>query len=333
MITAYRKNQQPEVITLADQPSPDVSADVLPDLSDVIWIDILDPTPQEHAAAQQAFGLPLPTADSLKDIEPSSRLHSEALGLYLTIWLVSEKDSNKAKLVEVGFVLTPHYLISVRYHDTRSFAAVAREYAAIAPENCTPIMALLTAVDTLSDANAEMLERTVEEIDKTAGEVFGRHLRGKRKPPQYLEERVARFVAYHRLLSKVRDSLISKTRMMSYLHTKKVITDGSDHSDFAATISHDMQTLAEHANFISGNLSFLVDATLGIISVEQNAIIKIFSIASVVFLPPTLVASIYGMNFSIMPELHWTYGYPLAILAMVTTAVIPFVFFRWKGWL
>jgi magnesium transporter len=94
-----------------------------------------------------------------------------------------------------------------------------------------------------------------------------------------------------------------------------------------------VQTLAEHANFISGNLSFLSDATLGIINIEQNAIIKIFSIASVVFLPPTLVASIYGMNFDIMPELHWTYGYPLAIVTMIITAVIPFMFFRWKGWL
>jgi magnesium transporter len=325
LITIYRKDLRPLNLNILDQPSPD--------LSDAIWIDILNPSAEEHAAAEALFGMALPNSVTLKDIEPSSRLHTEASGLYLTIWLVSETESHKAKLVEVGFVLTPRHLISLRYKETRAFASVAREYGAIEPQSRTPIFTLLTAIDTISDASAEVLERAVEDIDKTAGEVFGRHLRGKRKPSQYLEERVASFVAYHRLLSKVRDSLISTTRLMSYLHTKKLINDGTDYADFAATISHDMQTLAEHANFISGNLSFLLDATLGIISVEQNAIIKIFSIASVVFLPPTLVASIYGMNFHIMPELHWTYGYPLAIFAMVITAVIPFVFFRWKGWL
>ena len=100
-----------------------------------------------------------------------------------------------------------------------------------------------------------------------------------------------------------------------------------------ASISRDIHSLSEHVSYISGNLTFLLDASLGIINVEQNAIIKIFSIASVVFLPPTLVASIYGMNFAHMPELQWSYGYPLAIFVMLISAIIPFIVFRWKGWL
>ncbi|MGG2474262.1 CorA family divalent cation transporter, partial [Rhizobium sp. BR5] len=99
------------------------------------------------------------------------------------------------------------------------------------------------------------------------------------------------------------------------------------------SIGRDIQSLNEHASFVSGNLTFLLDASLGIINIEQNGIIKIFSIASVVFLPPTLVASIYGMNFQLMPELNWTFGYPLALVVMVMSAIIPFLFFRWKGWL
>ena len=102
---------------------------------------------------------------------------------------------------------------------------------------------------------------------------------------------------------------------------------------FCRSISRDIQSLSEHASFISGNITFLLDASLGLINVEQNAIIKIFSIASVVLLPPTLVASVYGMNFRVMPELEWYFGYPWALAAMVISAVIPFFFFRWKGWL
>jgi magnesium transporter len=112
-----------------------------------------------------------------------------------------------------------------------------------------------------------------------------------------------------------------------------VLQDDKDMRELCRTITRDVQSLSEHANFVSGNITFLLDASLGFINLEQNAIIKIFSIASVVFLPPTLAASIYGMNFKVMPELEWTFGYPFALCVMVVSAVVPFFFFRWKGWL
>lgn len=325
MITAYFKDQQSRQVSLDEFTSLD--------LSDVVWLDLFQPSEAEHQGVDSRTGFHVPSRDSLKDIEPSSRLHLEKEGVYLTIWLIADPDGKQPSLEEVGFVLSRNLLVSVRYVEMKAFHSVAREYHGIEPSKRDPIMALLTAVDTISDSCAEILEQSVDNIDKIAGEIFGHRLRGKRKAPKYLEDRVARFVGFHRLVSKVRDSLLSLSRMMSYLHTKRVIPDGADYQDFSSAIIHDVQTLAEHANFISGNLSFLSDATLGIINIEQNAIIKIFSIASVVFLPPTLVASIYGMNFDIMPELHWSYGYPLAIVTMIITAVIPFLFFRWKGWL
>lgn len=325
MITAYFKDQNSRQISLEDFAGLD--------LTDVVWLDLVQPNVEEQQAVDARTGFHLPSHESLKDIAPSSRLHLEKEGLYLTIWLIADPDAKKPCLEEVGFVLSANLLVSVRYVEMKALNSVAREFHCIDHELRTPLLALLTAIDTISDKCAEILEQSVDQIDKLAGEIFGHKLRGKRKAPNYLEERVARFVAFHRLLSKVRDTLLSLSRMMSYLQTKRVITDGSEHRDFALAIIHDVQTLAEHANFVSGNLSFLSDATLGIITIEQNAIIKIFSIASVVFLPPTLVASIYGMNFDIMPELHWTYGYPLAVITMIITAVIPFLFFRWKGWL
>jgi magnesium transporter len=121
--------------------------------------------------------------------------------------------------------------------------------------------------------------------------------------------------------------------MMTFLQAVPDIQAVRENKELCRSVARDIQSLSEHAGFISSNISFLLDATLGLINVEQNAIIKIFSIASVVFLPPTLVASLYGMNFHFMPELDWSFGYPAALLAMLVSAVIPFFFFRWKGWL
>jgi magnesium transporter len=170
-------------------------------------------------------------------------------------------------------------------------------------------------------------------IDHVAKGIFGGEARSKRKEPRYLEDKIAEIASFHRLVSKVRDSLTSLARVQSFLHATTLVQEDKDAKEMGASIARDIHSLSEHVSYISGNLTFLLDASLGIINVEQNAIIKIFSIASVVFLPPTLVASIYGMNFARMPELQWAYGYPLAIFVMLISAIIPFIVFRWKGWL
>ncbi len=135
------------------------------------------------------------------------------------------------------------------------------------------------------------------------------------------------------MISKVRDSLGSLARLLTFFHTIPAIQQDREAKELCRTVSRDIQSLSEHASFVAANITFLLDASLGLINIEQNSIIKIFSIASVVFLPPTLVASIYGMNFQIMPELTWVAGYPYSLALMVISAVIPFFFFRWKGWL
>lgn len=149
----------------------------------------------------------------------------------------------------------------------------------------------------------------------------------------FLEDRLFDIASHHRLVSKTRDSLASLSRLSSFLLSVEPFKTSGEPRDLCKVISHDIQSLSEHAGFIASNISFMLDASLGLINVEQNSIIKIFSIASVVFLPPTLVASIYGMNFQVMPELTWLLGYPFALIVMVLSAIIPFLFFRSKGWL
>jgi len=193
---------------------------------------------------------------------------------------------------------------------------------------------LTKLMEAITDRTAEVLEHAEVKGDGLLLKIFGGEgAQHKRRPPKTLENLLNDIAHHHRLVSKARDSLVSLSRLMTFLSSVPLVQADQEATDLCRSISRDIQSLSEHAAFISGNITFLLDASLGLINVEQNAIIKIFSIASVVFLPPTLVASIYGMNFKFMPELEWLWGYPSSILLMIVSAVIPFFFFRWKGWL
>lgn len=324
MINAYRSNGSLTVL------EPDTDPSALPD--DIVWLDLIEPTRQEDACVERLLSIQIPTRDELKDFEPSSRLYIEKNAVYMTASLVWKADSNVPEITDVAFILTGGRLVTVRYSDPKSFqlftAAVCRQPAE-APWVGKMLLARL--LETIADRTAEILEISVVRIDTLSKDIFLQ--RGKRRPPQFLEGKLADIAEYHRLISKVRDSLASLQRMLTFLLNVPQIHHHPEIEDLCRTVAHDIATLSEHAGFVSGNIAFLLDASLGLINVEQNAIIKIFSIASVVFLPPTLVASIYGMNFKNMPELDWTFGYPMALFAMLLSAIIPFFFFRWKGWL
>ncbi len=298
---------------------------------DIVWIDLVEPSIQEDAYIESLLGIQVPTRDDLKDIEPSSRLYIEKDSVFMTASLVWRADGSDPQLTDVAFILTGKRLVTVRYADPKSFQLFIAALGRI-PEGTRDGTTLLARLlETIADRTAEILEHTVDHVDTLSTEIF--RDRGKRRPPLYLESKLAKIAEYHRLVAKVRDSLGSIARLLTFLMNVPMIHKEKSDGNLCATIAHDVETLSEHAGFVAGNIAFLLDASLGLISVEQNAIIKIFSIASVVFLPPTLVASIYGMNFHLMPELDWHFGYPLAILAMIMSAIIPFFIFRWKGWL
>lgn len=308
--------------------------DAAPTLGDeIVWLDLLSPTREEELLVERYLGFEVPTRDDLKDIEPSSRLYSEDGAVFMTASLVLRANSDSPELTDVAFILAANRLVTIRYTTPKSFdlfrAAMHR-----APDSCQSGPKLLGRLfETIVDRTAEILEQGVLEIDALSQQVFGDKSRVRRRPPRYLEERLMDVASHHRLVNKTRDSLMSLSRVLTYLYTVPSVQEDKDLRELCRTISRDIQSLSEHASFISGNITFLLDASLGLINVEQNAIIKIFSIASVVFLPPTLVASIYGMNFQNMPELNWTYGYPASLALMVISGIIPFFFFRWKGWL
>lgn len=325
MITAYRANGEAVVIR-ADKPPASMPADI-------VWLDLLRPDKAEDLLVEGFLGIEVPTREDMKDIEPSSRLYTSKDAVFMTASLVCRAESGQPELADVAFVLTKGLLITVRYDEPKAFDLFVAAMHRI-PGGCATGTVLVTRLfETIIDRTAEILEIAVTKIDALSLQVFGDRSVGKRRPPHYLEAKLLDVASHHRLVAKTRDSLASLSRVLTFLYTVPTIQEHRDARELCRTISRDIQSLSEHASFISGNITFLLDASLGLISVEQNAIIKIFSIASVVFLPPTLVASLYGMNFTHMPELQWTFGYPLALLAMVVSAIIPFFFFRWKGWL
>ena len=327
MITVFRPNGEARALpTQTDSAAADA-------LAGAVWVDLVEPTREEEKLIERLLELDVPTRDELKDIEPSSRLYTDAAATYMTASLMVKAESDLPHLTDVAFILTAGKLMTVRYAEPRSFLLFKSGMHRI-PGGCSsPTVMITRLLETIADRTAEILEIAVSRADTLSLEVFGdkRHL--SRRPPRYLEDRVVQVSALHRLVAKTRDSLMSLSRVLTFLHALPALQSDRVSLELCRTVQRDVQSLLEHANFVAGNITFLLDASLGLISLEQNAIIKIFSIASVVLLPPTLIASIYGMNFEFMPELHIAYAYPLTIAGMMLSAILPFYFFRWKGWL
>jgi magnesium transporter len=327
VITVFRPNGEARVLPA------EADADAADALSGAVWVDLLEPSRDEEVLIERLLAIEVPTRDELKDIEPSSRLFTDGNAAYMTASLMVKAESELPHLTDVAFILTADRLLTVRYAEPRSFALFKGAMHRI-PGGCSsPTVMITRLLETVADRTAEILEIAVARVDKLSLEVFGdkRHL--SRRPSRYLEDRLVQVSALHRLLAKARDSLVSLARVLTFLNALPALQSDRESLELCRTVTRDVQSLLEHANFVAGNITFLLDASLGLINLEQNSIIKIFSIASVVLLPPTLIASIYGMNFEFMPELHVTYAYPLALGAMVLSAILPFFFFRWKGWL
>lgn len=325
LIRAYRTDGSAEVIG-PDDATGDFDASI-------IWLDLVSPTKEEEQQVENRLGIPLPTPEELKDIEPSSRLYVENGGVYMTASLIYKVETDLPRLTDVAFILHGKRLVTIRYAEPKSFALFSASLLRASEQCPTGTILLGRLLETVVDRTAEVLEILATRLDALSVSVFVDRKAAKRRPPRFLEDKLLDIASHHQLVSKTRDSLISLSRLVTFLQSQQVVRREEEAVELCLVVARDVQSLAEHAAFVSNNITFMLDASLGLINVEQNAIIKIFSIASVVFLPPTLVASIYGMNFHVMPELDWNYGYAFALVGMLISAVIPFLFFRWKGWL
>lgn len=304
----------------------------LPD--DVVWIDLLRPTADEDHFVESVVGASVPTREEMVEIEPSSRLYVEGGGRYMTASVLCAVDDAVPRLTAVTFILTDRALVTVRYDEPKPFdwfAARACKGHGV-PFGRSPENVMMGLFDAVIDRVADVLEQVGDDVDTLSQTIFrrlGQH--AYRKPYQDLLKRIGQ---KGDLNSKARESLVTLQRVLLYLSAD---IDGRKPSKETLRqikpLQRDVASLTEHANFLNDKITFLLDAMLGMVSLAQNDIVKLFSVMAVVFLPPTLVASIYGMNFDYMPELKWALGYPMALGLMVLAAVVPYLFFKWRRWL
>jgi magnesium transporter len=298
-----------------------------------VWLDLLRPTKDEEKAAENFIGAELPTREEMEEIEPSSRLSQENGVLYLTAALLCRSESSDPGTTAVTFVLTDRRLATVRYDEPGTMPLalqrVTKPGSGVTTATTTMIALLEAAIDRLAD----IIERTGARVETIARHIFESGQMGRVEGRDY-NVSLRNIGREGMRLGHIEESLISLSRLLLYMIEKADAPRfGKDDKARMKTMLRDVQGLADHARGLEDRVTFLLDATLGLISIEQNGIIKIFSVLAVIFMPPTLVASLYGMNFDIMPELHWTFGYPMALIFMVLSAVVTFAVFRWKRWL
>ena len=309
--------------------APDSALGAIP--ADSVWIDLVAPTREEDAMVEAFTQISVPTLEDQQDIEPSEILYSENGARYMTTRIICDMNTARPKLAPVSFILTAKTLVTVRYDDPKSFSLFANR--AIKPGGCasTPEAVLSGLIEAIIDRSAEVLQKMGAGVDELSFGVFNSDSGRQTDRQQDVLKSLGRTGD---VVSKVRESLVSIERMLLFL-------SAGVHGDVrtaelrsrARTTFRDLQSLEEHASFIAGKIQFLLDATLGLVNLEQNNIIKLFSVMAVIFMPPTLIASIYGMNFKVIPELQFEFGYPMALAMMVLSAVLPYVFFRWRKWL
>ena len=327
MIIVYRIGNPSDIRLERHEPGGAPAA--IPD--DAVWIDLVAPTREEDALVEAHAGISVPTHEDQQDIEPSEIFYSENGARYMTARIICDMQTARPKLAPVSFILAAKALVTVRYDDPKSFALFANR--AVKPGGCAsnPEAVLSGLIEAIIDRAAEVLQKMGEGVDDLSHGVFNSD-NGRQTDRQ--QEVLKSLGRMGDVVSKVRESLVSIERMLLFL-------SAGAHGDSrtaelrsrARTTFRDLQSLEEHATFIASKIQFLLDATLGLVNLEQNNIIKLFSVMAVIFMPPTLIASVYGMNFKIFPELQFEFGYPMALSMMLLSAILPYVFFRWRRWL
>ncbi len=297
-----------------------------------LWFDLFAPTKEDEAAVEAHLGISIPTREEMVEIEVSNRLYEESGAQFMTATMLTKVNSGAPETHAVTFVVMKHVLVTVRYIDATSFKRFATHLLFQPSEFYDGATLLLGLLQAIVNRIADILERVDRDINAITKEIFQpRNAESTAPAPDYqrILERIGR---NGDLTSKTHESLVAFDRICSFFsHNKKQFAPENE-AQLHAT-QKDIHGLRDHGSYLTNKVNFLLDATLGMISIEQNGIIKIFSVASVVFLPPTLLASIYGMNFKLMPELDWHFGYPMAIGMMVLSAILPYAYFKQRKWL
>ena len=330
----FRQGGEFAVLTIYREKDASILSSSSTDLpSYVIWIDLLDPTNEEKAFVESRANIQIPSIESLSEIESSSRLTVDHETVYLSVPVVSQGDTVDAYLSPAGLILTQSVLITVRFAPLSTFDTISERLRRDATlQSSTGIFLML--LEAMVDRGADVLETLGAELTKVSRSVF----RGDPSRPRHF----ARSNALRRALTTVgvtgdrlaltRDALLGIGRVAPFVLSLKKNWIIPEFEARLEAVVKDVASLNDYEAHLSNKVQFLLDAILGLITMQQNDLFKVLTIVSVVGIPPTLVAGIYGMNFKYMPELNWIAGYPFGLAMIALSAVIPLVWFKWRGW-
>jgi len=302
--------------------------------SEIIWIDLLSPSPEEKQFVERMLKVRVPSEESLNEIEASSRLVYDHELLYLSSPAVRVDEFKEAYLTAVGFIIGPRVLVTVRFSTMPIFDNVAQRVTS--DDSLENGMCVFTSLlEAMVDRGADVLEHLGITTDKLSRAVFkGGLLRSKRpvRSSRRLREALENVGDLADRLAKVRDVLLGVGRVATFAGDvgNQWITPASKKR--LEAVSKDVSSLSDYETRLSDKIQLLLDAVLGFINIQQNDLFKILTIVSVVGVPPTILVGIWGMNFKQMPELNWSFGYPLAWLAVIASGLLPLLWFKRRGW-
>jgi magnesium transporter len=332
MLTIFRDRARGMEIS----PSPEALPELL---QAAIWIDALNPTAEEKAAVEKATGLYVSTEAELSEIESSSRFYEEDEGIYLSLPVIAESKGMQCITAPMGFVLSEARLLTIRFAPSPPFDTVAHRLSkpstrgnSAKPPSSAVFLLLLEA---LIEVMADTLERIRTDLDGVSNRIFRQQVpgRGPGRSADDLQKALQVMGMVNDEISRIRDSLLVFGRIMPYVTQSTAEWFPKELKPRLKTLRQDVASLSDYDAHLTIKVQFLLDAVLGFISITQANIIKVMTVVGVVGVPPTLIASIYGMNFTNMPELHWAWGYPAALLLILVSAVGPILWFRRRGWL
>jgi magnesium transporter len=301
-------------------------------LSEALWIDLLEPTPDEAERVARETGLAVPTEADINEIESSSRLATRDDALYLSLPVVIHLDG-EPRSVSFGFVLSRDRLITVRFAASRVFEQFMTHHATPAHSGSHVMVALLEAV---VDRQADALEQVKADLETVSHRIFAADMvaaSGRKREDRMLRATLVTLGRIGDLVSHIRESQVSAGRIVPYLETAAEAWLPQELHPRLQTLQRDIASLNDYDTHLNDKLQFLLDATLGFINIAQNNVMKVLTVASVVGIPPVLIAGIYGMNFKFMPEYDWSWGYPYGLAVIVLTAIIPLALFKWRNWI
>ena len=323
MLSIYRETSGP----LKQNTAPE-----LPD--EVIWMDLLNPTADEIAFVEQRAGVRVPTAEALSEVETSSRLKVERGVLYLSTPVVADSQTANPVLSPAGFILSPRLLVTVRFTPLSTFDAVT-ERIRVDEELCSSIGVFTALMEAIVDRGADVLEHLGAELDRLSRSVFRGDPNQMRHPARSNEAQrltLSQVGDIGDRLSLARDTLLGIGRITHFASDIGHAWIAPEFQSRLGAVAKDVVSLNDFETQLANKVQFLLDAVLGFITIAQNELFKVLTIVSVVGIPPTLVAGIYGMNFKNMPELNWAWGYPFGLAAIALSAILPLIWFKVRGW-